>query len=82
MPSAVKAAYDKRVALGSIRPDAAQAQALEALVRLEGDLAGATQAFLRSRELDFEFAPPPFGRAPYTRSPADSAAAASGPSTG
>jgi len=41
MPSALQAAYDARLAEGAIRPDPAQAAALAALVRLEGDLAGA-----------------------------------------
>jgi cell division protein ZapE len=44
MPSAVKAAYEKRLAQGAIRADPAQAAALEALVRLEGDLASAQPA--------------------------------------
>jgi cell division protein ZapE len=38
MPSALQAAYDARLAEGSIRPDAAQAAALAVLVRLESDL--------------------------------------------
>ncbi len=38
MPSQLQAAYDARLAQGEIRPDAAQAAALAALVRLEGDL--------------------------------------------
>ncbi|HYG28086.1 MAG TPA: cell division protein ZapE [Caulobacteraceae bacterium] len=42
MGSALKAAYDARVRQGAIRPDPAQAAALEALVRLEGDLGAAT----------------------------------------
>ena len=41
MPSHLQAAYDARLAQGEIRPDAAQAAALAALVRLEGDLARA-----------------------------------------
>src|SRR6201996_548437 len=41
MASALQAAYDERLAAGEIRPDPAQAAGLEALVRLEGDLAGA-----------------------------------------
>lgn len=41
MPSKLQAAYDARTAQGDIRPDAAQAAALAALVRLEGDLARA-----------------------------------------
>ena len=41
MPSKLQAAYDARLAQGEIRPDAAQAAALAALVRLEGDLARA-----------------------------------------
>ncbi|MET0274561.1 MAG: cell division protein ZapE [Phenylobacterium sp.] len=41
MPSALQAAYDKRLAAGDIRPDPAQAAGLRALVRLEGDLAAA-----------------------------------------
>ena len=39
MPSALHAAYDERLAAGDIRPDPAQAAALRALVRLEGELA-------------------------------------------
>jgi len=39
MASALQAAYDARVREGSIRPDPAQAAALQALVRLEADLA-------------------------------------------
>jgi len=41
MGSALRAAYDARVRDGAIRPDPAQADALGALVRLEGDLAAA-----------------------------------------
>jgi cell division protein ZapE len=41
MPSALKAAYDARLAAGDIRPDPAQQAGLDALVRLEGDLAAA-----------------------------------------
>ncbi len=41
MPSALQAAYDARLEQGDIRPDAAQAAALAALVRLETDLAEA-----------------------------------------
>lgn len=41
MPLKLQAAYDARLAQGEIRPDAAQAAALAALVRLEGDLARA-----------------------------------------
>lgn len=44
MPSALQAAYDARLAEGQIRPDAAQAAALAALVRLEGDLETAQPA--------------------------------------
>jgi len=39
MASALQAAYDARVREGSIRPDPAQAAALQPLVRLEADLA-------------------------------------------
>ena len=39
MTSALRAAYESRIADGSIRPDPVQAQALEELIRLEGDLA-------------------------------------------
>ncbi len=42
MPSALRAAYDERLAAGEIRPDAAQDAALRALLRLEGELAKAT----------------------------------------
>jgi len=41
MASALQAAYDARLAAGEIRPDAGQAAALAALVRLEADLAEA-----------------------------------------
>ena len=41
MASALQAAYDARLAQGAIRPDAAQAAGLAALVRLEADLADA-----------------------------------------
>jgi cell division protein ZapE len=41
MASALRAAYDERLARGEIRPDPAQAAGLEALVRLEADLASA-----------------------------------------
>ncbi|WP_296600563.1 cell division protein ZapE [Phenylobacterium sp.] len=41
MASALKAAYDARVREGSIRPDPAQAAALQPLMRLETDLAAA-----------------------------------------
>ncbi|HEX2802054.1 MAG TPA: cell division protein ZapE, partial [Phenylobacterium sp.] len=44
MASALQAAYDARIAAGEIRPDAAQAEGLAALVRLEHDLAGQTSA--------------------------------------
>ena len=44
MPSALQAAYDARLAEGVIRPDPAQAAALAALVRLEGELADAQPA--------------------------------------
>lgn len=44
MPSALQAAYDARLADGSIRPDAAQAAALATLVRLEADLEDARPA--------------------------------------
>ena len=38
MPQSVRTAYRERLASGDIQPDAAQASALEALSRLEGDL--------------------------------------------
>src|ERR1700756_1319077 len=41
MPSALQAAYDERLAAGDIRADPAQQAGLDALKRLEGDLAGA-----------------------------------------
>ena len=41
MASLLQAAYDARLAQGEIRPDPAQAAALAALVRLEGDLVAA-----------------------------------------
>ncbi len=41
MASALKAAYDARVREGSIRPEPAQAAALQPLMRLEADLAAA-----------------------------------------
>src|SRR3569623_837546 len=41
MASALQAAYDARLASGALRPDPAQAAGLGALLRLEGDLAGA-----------------------------------------
>ena len=41
MASLLQAAYDARLAQGEIRPDPAQAGALAALVRLEGDLVAA-----------------------------------------
>ncbi len=41
MPSALQAAYDARLTAGDIRPDPAQQAGLEALVRLERDLAEA-----------------------------------------
>lgn len=44
MPSALQAAYDARLAAGTIRPDAAQAAALAPLVRLEADLESAQPA--------------------------------------
>ena len=54
MPSPLQAAYDARLAQGEIRPDPAQAAALAALVRLEGDLASAEPsgftAFFRKPE--------------------------------
>ena len=50
MPSALQAAYDERLAAGDIRPDPAQAAALRALVRLEGELA-ATQNSKRLKAL-------------------------------
>jgi cell division protein ZapE len=40
MPSALQAAYDARIADGSIRPDNAQAPGLAALARLSADLSG------------------------------------------
>jgi len=42
MPSALQAAYDRRLAAGEIRPDPAQVAGLAALLRLEADLAAAT----------------------------------------
>jgi cell division protein ZapE len=44
MASALQAAYAARIAAGEIRPDPAQAEGLRALIRLEGDLAGAAPA--------------------------------------
>ena len=44
MASALQADYDARVARGDIRPDPGQAQALSALIRLEGDIAEARAA--------------------------------------
>jgi cell division protein ZapE len=41
MASALQAAYDARLERGEIRPDAAQAAGVTALIRLEADLAGA-----------------------------------------
>ena len=41
MPSALQAAYDERLAAGDIRPDPAQQAGLDALIRLERDLAAA-----------------------------------------
>ncbi|MFN9927906.1 MAG: cell division protein ZapE [Phenylobacterium sp.] len=41
MTSALRAAYDARVASGAIRPDPAQAAALAPLIRLEGELTAA-----------------------------------------
>jgi len=41
MPSALEAAYDARIAAGEIRPDPAQGPGLNALARLETDLAAA-----------------------------------------
>jgi cell division protein ZapE len=41
MPSKLRKAYNAAVASGRLRPDPAQAKALEALVRLESDLASA-----------------------------------------
>ena len=38
MPTSIRAAYDDRLARGEIAPDAAQAEAVEALARLEGEL--------------------------------------------
>jgi len=54
MPSALQSAYDQRLAAGEIRPDPAQAGALETLLRLEADLAaapaGGLGAFFRKPE--------------------------------
>ncbi|MFC3067974.1 cell division protein ZapE [Phenylobacterium soli] len=47
MPSALHDAYDTRLAAGDIRPDPAQAAALRALVRLEGDLQSAEPGGLK-----------------------------------
>ena len=44
MASALQAAYDARLGIGEIRPDAAQADGLRALIRLEADLAAAPTA--------------------------------------
>jgi cell division protein ZapE len=41
MPSALQAAFDERLAAGDIRPDPAQQAGLDALLRLERDLAAA-----------------------------------------
>ncbi len=41
MASALRKSYDTAIASGRLRADPAQAKALEALIRLEGDLAGA-----------------------------------------
>jgi cell division protein ZapE len=40
MPGTLRAAYDQRLAAGAIAADPAQAAALNALIRLEGDLTG------------------------------------------
>ncbi|HEY0647605.1 cell division protein ZapE [Phenylobacterium sp.] len=57
MPSALQAAYDARVREGVIRPDPAQAAALQPLIRLELDLAedepeGGILALLRRRHYE------------------------------
>jgi cell division protein ZapE len=44
MPTALQSAYDERLAAGDIRPDPAQAAGLNALIRLESDLANAAPA--------------------------------------
>ena len=43
MPTSLRTAYRERLAQGEIKPDAAQAAAVEALSRLEADLDNADE---------------------------------------
>lgn len=67
MPSALQAAYDARLAQGALRPDPAQAAALDALARLETDLAQVPPAG-RLKTL-FRKAAPPSQRGVYLVGP-------------
>jgi cell division protein ZapE len=64
MPSLTRAAYEDRLAAGDLAPDAAQARAVEALARVEADLAAAPPAglFSRSRGVKGAYVWGPVGR--------------------